>query len=188
MYDATRSTQRDFCRLQQIVHHFRFLRLPASTSKLTCRSFSFFWSIRSRPADQLFLVYGDASGSIKILSTSPRRSSLLQRTSSARGRGCHIALVLRVALGDNKSLNYDVHASHFNSRDLTKREKTGAMSFFTSSSKTIKRSSNRRTRSSRQRIQARFTYERGQPSNSTLATTFFWQRGNRYQSSLLFIK
>ena len=36
--------------------------------------------------------------------------------------------VLRVALGDNESLNY-IHASHFNSRDLTKQEKTGAMSF-----------------------------------------------------------
>ena len=33
--------------------------------------------------------------------------------------------VLRVAIGDNKSL----HASHFNSRDLTKQEKTGAVSF-----------------------------------------------------------
>ena len=50
MCDATRSTERDFCRLQHIVHHFRFLGLAASTSKLTCRYFSFFWPIRSCPA------------------------------------------------------------------------------------------------------------------------------------------
>ena len=61
---SSRSMQRDFCRLQQIVHHIRFLRLPASTSKLTYRSFLFFWLIRSRPANQLFLVNGEANGSI----------------------------------------------------------------------------------------------------------------------------
>ena len=52
-------------------------------------------------ANQLFLIYGDASGRICQL---PRgQEAFLQRTSSARGRGCH---VLRVALGDNESLNY----------------------------------------------------------------------------------
>ena len=52
-------------------------------------------------ANKLFLVYGDASGRICQL---PRgQEALLQRTSSARGRGCH---VLRVALGDNEALNY----------------------------------------------------------------------------------
>ena len=34
---------RDFCRLQQITHRVRFLRLAASTSKLTYRSFIFFY-------------------------------------------------------------------------------------------------------------------------------------------------
>ena len=66
MRDATRSTQRDFCRLLQIVYHFASLRLAASTSKLTCRSFSFFGRF-----------YGDASGSIR-LSTSPRTGSLFE--------------------------------------------------------------------------------------------------------------
>ena len=90
MYAATRSTQRDFCHLhaQQIVHHFRFLRLAASTSKLTCTVFFiFFWPIRSRPANQLFLVYGDASGSICQLLRGQK--ALLQRTSSARTRTPH---------------------------------------------------------------------------------------------------
>ena len=76
----------------QIVQYFRFLRLAASTSKLTYWSFLFFWPIRFRPANQLFriLVYGDASGSICQL---PRgQDSFLQRTASAGGRGCHIAL------------------------------------------------------------------------------------------------
>ena len=53
-------------------------------------------------AHQLFLVcvYGYASGRICQL---PRgQEAFLQGTSSARGRGCH---VLRVALGDNESLN-----------------------------------------------------------------------------------
>ena len=39
---STRSMQRHFCRLQQIVHHIRFLRLPASTSNMTYRSFFIF--------------------------------------------------------------------------------------------------------------------------------------------------
>ena len=92
MCDATRSTQRDFCRRQQIVYHFRFLRLAASTStsKLTYRSFFIFWPIRSRPANQLFFVYGDASDSICQLPHVKKplcRGRLLHR-----GRGCHIAL------------------------------------------------------------------------------------------------
>ena len=128
----------------------------------------------------LVYVYGYASGRICQL---PRgQEAFLQGTSSARGRGCH---VLPVALGDDESL----HASRFNSRDLTKQEKTGAMSFFTSSSKTIKRSSRRR--SSRQRTRARYTYVRGQPSDTQarpgiLATTFFCLWGYRYHRLLFF--
>ena len=88
--DATRSTQRNFCRLQQIVHHFRFLRLAASTSKLTRRSFSFFWPICSRPANQLFLV---TAMPVTVSVNFPAyKKPFLQRGSSARGRGCHIAL------------------------------------------------------------------------------------------------
>ena len=50
--------------------------------------FLFFWPIRSRPANQLFLVYGDAS-----CCQLPRgQEAFLQRTSSARGRGCRVAL------------------------------------------------------------------------------------------------
>ena len=172
MCDATRSTERDFCRLQHIVHHFRFLRLAASTSKLTCRFFSFFWPIRSCPA--LISCFSSTYTAMPVAESVnfPADKKLFAGTSSARGRGCH---VLRVALGDNESLK---HASHFNSRDLTKQEKTGTMSFFTSSSKTIKRSSRRR--SSRQRTRARYTYVRGQPSDTqarpgTLVTTFFCQ-------------
>ena len=87
------------------------------------------------------------------LSTSPRIRSLF-----CRGRLLHLdedatlLSMFRVALGDNESLNYTLR------RDLMKQEKTGAMSFFTSSSKTIKRSSSQRTRSSRQRTRARYTY------------------------------
>ena len=76
MCDATRSTQRHFCLLQQIVRHFPSLRLAASTSKLICRSFSLFLADSFSPSSQLFLVYSDASGSIR-LSTSPRPGSLL---------------------------------------------------------------------------------------------------------------
>ena len=73
-----------------------------------------------------------------------------------------LLLVLQIALGDNDSLNFT--PSHFNSRDLMKHEKTGAMSFFTSSSKTIKRSSSQR--SSRQRTRARYTYMANRPTHT----------------------
>ena len=112
MYDVTQSTQHDFCWLQQIVHHFCFLRsrLAASPSKLTYRSFLFCWPIRSRPANQLFLVYGDASCS--VCQPSPRGPD--NRKPFCRGHLLHadedatLLSVLRVALGDNhdnKSLN-----------------------------------------------------------------------------------
>ena len=105
MCDATRSTQRNCCRLQQIVYHFRFLRLAASTStsKLTYRSFIIFWPIRSRPANQLFFVYGDASDSICQLPHAKKPF--------CRGRLLHVdedatlLSVLRVALGDHEFLN-----------------------------------------------------------------------------------
>ena len=78
-----------------------------------------------------------------------------------RGRLLHVdedatlLSVLRVALGDNDSF------ASLRFRDLTKQEKTSAMSFFTSSSKTIKRSSSRR--SSRQRTRARHTNVANRP-------------------------
>ena len=94
--------------------------------------FIFFRPIRSRPANQQFLVYGDASGCISV-------NFLADKKPFCRGRLLHLdedatlLSMLQVALGDNKSL----HASHLNFRDQTKQEKTGAMSFFTSSWKTI---------------------------------------------------
>ena len=104
MYDVTQSTQHDFCQLQQVVHHFRFLRsrLNGSTSKLTYPSFLFYWPIRFCPANQLFLVYGDASCS--ICQPSPRGPD---KTPFCRGRLLHVdedatlLSMLRVALGDN---------------------------------------------------------------------------------------
>ena len=65
--------------------------------------FLFFWLIRSRPANQLFLVYGEANGSICQV---PRG----QEAFFCRGRLLHmnedatLLSVLRVALGDNESL------------------------------------------------------------------------------------
>ena len=65
-------------------------------------SFLFFLVIRPHPSNQLVLVHGDACGSICQLSRG--QEAILQRTSSAYTRGCDIS-VLRVALGDNASLD-----------------------------------------------------------------------------------
>ena len=74
--------------------------------------------------------------------------------------------VLRVALGDNKSL----HASHFNSRDLTKQEKTGAVSFKVSHHRR-KRSSGRGARAEEARdstadLSSLHTYVANRPSHT----------------------
>ena len=62
-------------------------RDPGAHRDVRRYSLFFFWLIHSRPANQQFLVYGDAS-----CSQLPRRQeAFLQRTSSSRGRGCHIA-------------------------------------------------------------------------------------------------
>ena len=66
-----------------------------------CRSFSFFWPIRSRPA--LISCFSSTAMPVAECQLPRGQEAVLQRTSSARGRGCH---VLRVALGDNESLNY----------------------------------------------------------------------------------
>ena len=181
MCDATRSTERDFCRLQRIVHHFRFLRLAASTSKLTCRSFSFFLADSFLPsANQLFLVYGDASGRICLL---PRgQEAFLQRMSSPRERGGH---VLRVALGDNES------RFAFTPETWRSSWRGSAPCLF---------SHHRRKRSSGAQAEEawdsgpelvtrtctyvanRPTHTRGLGDSSALARTFFWQWGYRYQS------
>ena len=72
-------------------------------------------------------------------------------------------------------------SGHLNSRDLTKQEKTGAMSSFTSSSKTIKRSSSRRLRKKLETADSsslfvRMCYVCGQPSNTHARPGRLWQR------------
>ena len=142
------------CRLQKIVHLFCSLRLAAATSKVIISVFYIFWPIRSCPANQLFLVCGDASGSICQL---PRR----QKAFFAEEVFCTWTMMplwhfaIGVAGCAWRKRVFEIQTSHFNSRDLTKQQKTGAMSFFTSSLKTIKRSSSRRSRLSRQRTRAR---------------------------------
>ena len=64
--------------------------------------------------------------------------------------------------------SFEFHASHFNSRDLTKQENQRHV-FFTSSSKTIKWSSRRRSSRQQTSTRARYTYVRGQPSNTRAA-------------------
>ena len=95
-------TLRDFCRLQEIVHCVRFLGLAASTSNLTHFSLSLLL-IRPRPANQLVLVHGDASGSISQLS-SRTRILFAADVFCAWTRTPHcLVSVLRVVLGDNES-------------------------------------------------------------------------------------
>ena len=153
------------------------LRLAASISKLTCTVFFiFFLADHSRPANQLFLVFGDAVSVNFPADKKPFCRGRLQHVDE----DATLLSVLRVVLGDNESF------ATLRFRDLTKQEKIGTMSFFTSSSKTIKRSSSRR---SLETANSNSLHLRGQPSNThvhaawaTLATTFFWQRGYRYQS------
>ena len=167
------------------MHPFASLRLAASTSKLTCRSSSFFWPVHSHPENQLFLTYGDVSGSIRLSTPPPppppRTGSLLAEDvfcTWTRMPHHDWSPVLGVALGDNESLH--VHASHFHSRDLTKQEKTGALSFFTSSSKTIKRSSSQReVRDTGLELvtgMVRTLRIRGQTSNTHVRPRRRWQR------------
>ena len=83
---------------------FSLLATCCSNFETDMLVFFVFWPIRSRPANQLFLVYGDASGSICQL---PRGQKAF-----CRGRLLHgdedatLLSVLRVAPGDNESLNY----------------------------------------------------------------------------------
>ena len=104
MCDATRSTQRDFCRLQQIVHHFHFLRLAASISKLTYRSFFFFFC--RFVLAQLISCFSSTEIPVAVSVNFPAekkpfcRSHLLHVDENAT-----LLSVLRVALGDNETLN-----------------------------------------------------------------------------------
>ena len=158
MCAATRSTERDFCRLQHIVHHFRFLRLAASTSKLTRRSFSSFWPIRSCPA----LISCFSSTAM------PEAESVnfpADKKPFCRGRLLHVdgdatCCGLRLEI---TRLWITRFAFKLQRPDEAGEDRRHV--FFTSSSKTIKRSSRRR--SSRQRTRARYTYVRGRPSNIT---------------------
>ena len=123
---------------------FRFFETCCFNFETDMSVFLIFWPIHFLPANQLFLVYGDASGSICQLPRGQKpfcRGRLLHVDEDATSR--ERSPVLGVALGDNESLNYTLRIS-IQELDLTKQEKTGAMSFFTSSSKTIKRSSSRR--------------------------------------------
>ena len=110
-----------------------------------------------------------------------------------RGRLLHVdedatlLSVLWVALGDNKSL----HGLHFNSRDLTKQEKTGAVSFKVSHHRR-KRSSGARAEKARDGGLELVTNARGQPSNTHARPGRLWKqcssgseatgRPTRYQS------
>ena len=81
-----------------------------------------------------FIVYVEASGRTCQLPRGQEAFYCLSRTSSARGRGCH---VLWVAIEDNECVG--LHASHFNSSWPDEEGEDRAMSFFTSSLETIKR-------------------------------------------------
>ena len=101
----------------------RFLRLAASTSKLTCGFISFFWPIRSCPA--LISCFSSTAmpvaGSVNFPADKKPfcRGRLLQVDGDATCYGLRLEIT-----------SLWIHASHFNSRDLTKQEKTGAMFFF----------------------------------------------------------
>ena len=101
MCDATRSTQRDFCRLQQIVDHFRFLRLAASTSKLDMSVFFYFFGL-------FVLAQPISCFSSTVMPVAVNFPA--DKKPVCRGRLLHVGedttllSVLRVALGDNESL------------------------------------------------------------------------------------
>ena len=162
------------------MHHiFAFFRLAASTSKLICQSSSFFWPIRSCPANQLFLVYGDASGCISV--NFLRIRSLFAEDvfcTWTRMPHCSRCCGLRLEI---TSLWITRSTETWRSR------RRPAPCLFSHHRR--KRSSGARAEEQEagQRTRARYTYVRGQLSNThaawaTLATTFFWQRGYRYQS------
>ena len=151
-----------------------FLRLPASTSKLTYRSFLFFWPIRSRPANQLFLVYGEASGSICQVPCG--------QEPFCRGRLLHVdedatlLSVLRVALGDNESLNSTLRTLAPETRRSTSRRRPAQC---LSSHHRGTRSSEARSKEARDSglelvTSTWSTVQHTRAAWATLATTFFW--------------
>ena len=106
-YDAiaTRSTMRDFCGLQQIVHHVCFLWIAASSSKLTYRSFLFFFA-RFILA-QLICWFSSTAMQVAVSVNFLVDKTPFFRRCLLRADNLDAALlsVLCVALGNNESLN-----------------------------------------------------------------------------------
>ena len=131
----------------------------------------------SRPANQLFLIYGDASGSISQLPSG--------QEAFCRGRLLHVddeeATLLsawRVALGDNELSNYTL-------RILT--PETWRSRRRPAPCHRRKRASGARAEEARDSglelvTRTWLTVQHTRAAWATLATTFFWQQGYRYQS------